>query len=62
MRDKPKTLGQIAEELGVAFHVARYAAQRHGVKCSGRLGIIRYFGPKEIEEIRQAIRQTTRNR
>lgn len=61
-RGNLKTVGMIAEELGVKVHQVTYQVKRLGIEPSQRAGhrgtgpgAVRLFGPREVAKIRKAI-------
>ncbi len=49
------TIGQIAQQLGVARSRLDYAVMKVGLRERGRAGIIRLFSPDQIPSMRAAL-------
>ena len=50
-----KTVGQIADMLHEPTSRVAYAICKHRIKPVVRVGIIRLFGPRQIEAIKQGL-------
>lgn len=56
------TLGQIAQQLGVSIHRAKYAIESYRIEPVTRIGIMRVWSEDDLPRIKSAIARVASNR
>jgi hypothetical protein len=56
------TLRQISEDLGLKFHVVKYAIEQSHIEPCQRAGVIRLYRPDQLPLILEAIEKTKSRR
>jgi len=60
--DLPRTIGDIARELGCRRDHVAYVVETRHIQPVGRVGIARAYGPDEVAQIKHEYRRIQRDR